>query len=678
MVFDPGPKMRASQKVTDRIKRLREELNYHNIRYYTFDDPEIPDSEYDRLFRELQDLEAQYPELVTTDSPTQRIGSSPLESFSEIEHGVPMLSLANAMNEDEFRSFARRVSELTGVKDIEFAAEPKLDGLAVSIRYEDGKLVQAATRGDGNTGEDITQNVRTIHTVPLRLTGKGIPPILEVRGEVFISSAGFEELNKKMISNGGKTFANPRNAAAGSLRQLDPKITAERPLEMICYGIGVVNGAKLPAFYSEIIDWLQGLGIRISPERAVLNGLDQCTAYYRDIAERRESLPYEIDGVVYKVNSIAMQEELGFISRAPRWAIAYKFPAQEVMTVLLAVEFQVGRTGAITPVARLEPVAVGGVIVSNATLHNMDEIRRLGVRIGDTVIIRRAGDVIPKVVRVIVSRRPDKTKVIRTPSRCPVCKSELQKEEGLSILRCSGGLYCEAQRKEAIKHFAARKAMNIEGLGDKLIGQMVDVGLVNNPADLYSLTQSKLSDLDRMGDKSAANIIEALQKSKQTTLQKFIYALGIREVGEATALSLATHFGTLDAIIKADEESLLEVPDIGPVVAKNIVTFFRQKHNMDVIDSLINKEVRWAEQTIALSNTRLKGLTFVITGTLSALSRDEAREALQSLGARVAGSVSARTSYLVAGDKPGSKKDKAEKLGVSILDEKQFMKVLEN
>ncbi len=670
--------MRASQKVTDRIKRLREELNYHNIRYYTFDDPEIPDSEYDRLFRELQDLEAQYPELVTTDSPTQRIGSSPLESFSEIEHGVPMLSLANAMNEDEFRSFARRVSELTGVKDIEFAAEPKLDGLAVSIRYEDGKLVQAATRGDGNTGEDITQNVRTIHTVPLRLTGKGIPPILEVRGEVFISSAGFEELNKKMISNGGKTFANPRNAAAGSLRQLDPKITAERPLEMICYGIGVVNGAKLPAFYSEIIDWLQGLGIRISPERAVLNGLDQCTAYYRDIAERRESLPYEIDGVVYKVNSIAMQEELGFISRAPRWAIAYKFPAQEVMTVLLAVEFQVGRTGAITPVARLEPVAVGGVIVSNATLHNMDEIRRLGVRIGDTVIIRRAGDVIPKVVRVIVSRRPDKTKVIRTPSRCPVCKSELQKEEGLSILRCSGGLYCEAQRKEAIKHFAARKAMNIEGLGDKLIGQMVDVGLVNNPADLYSLTQSKLSDLDRMGDKSAANIIEALQKSKQTTLQKFIYALGIREVGEATALSLATHFGTLDAIIKADEESLLEVPDIGPVVAKNIVTFFRQKHNMDVIDSLINREVRWAEQTIALSNTRLKGLTFVITGTLSALSRDEAREALQSLGARVAGSVSARTSYLVAGDKPGSKKDKAEKLGVSILDEKQFMKVLEN
>ncbi len=670
--------MRASQKVTDRIKRLREELNYHNIRYYTFDDPEIPDSEYDRLFRELQDLEAQYPELVTTDSPTQRIGSSPLESFSEIEHGVPMLSLANAMNEDEFRSFARRVSELTGVKDIEFAAEPKLDGLAVSIRYEDGKLVQAATRGDGNTGEDITQNVRTIHTVPLRLTGKGIPPILEVRGEVFISSAGFEELNKKMISNGGKTFANPRNAAAGSLRQLDPKITAERPLEMICYGIGVVNGAKLPAFYSEIIDWLQGLGIRISPERAVLNGLDQCTAYYRDIAERRESLPYEIDGVVYKVNSIAMQEELGFISRAPRWAIAYKFPAQEVMTVLLAVEFQVGRTGAITPVARLEPVAVGGVIVSNATLHNMDEIRRLGVRIGDTVIIRRAGDVIPKVVRVIVSRRPDKTKVIRTPSRCPVCKSELQKEEGLSILRCSGGLYCEAQRKEAIKHFAARKAMNIEGLGDKLIGQMVDVGLVNNPADLYSLTQSKLSDLDRMGDKSAANIIEALQKSKQTTLQKFIYALGIREVGEATALSLATHFGTLDAIIKADEESLLEVPDIGPVVAKNIVTFFRQKHNMDVIDSLINKEVRWAEQTIALSNARLKGLTFVITGTLSALSRDEAREALQSLGARVAGSVSARTSYLVAGDKPGSKKDKAEKLGVSILDEKQFMKVLEN
>lgn len=670
--------MRPSQKITDRIEQLREELNYHNIRYYTFDDPEIPDSEYDRLFRELQDLEAQYPELVTTDSPTQRVGSSPLESFSEVEHGVPMLSLANAMNEDEFRSFARRVSELTGVKDIEFAAEPKLDGLAVSIRYEDGKLVQAATRGDGNTGEDITQNVRTIHTVPLRLAGKGIPPVLEVRGEVFISSAGFEELNKKMISNGGKTFANPRNAAAGSLRQLDPKITAERPLEMICYGIGVVNGAKLPAFYSEMIDWLQGLGIRISPERAVLNGLDQCAAYYRDIAERRESLPYEIDGVVYKVNSIAMQEELGFISRAPRWAIAYKFPAQEVMTVLLAVEFQVGRTGAITPVARLEPVAVGGVTVSNATLHNMDEIRRLGVRIGDTVVIRRAGDVIPKVVRVVVSRRPDKTKVIRTPSRCPVCKSELQKEEGLSILRCSGGLYCEAQRKEAIKHFAARKAMNIEGLGDKLIDQLVDVGLVNNPADLYSLTQSKLSGLDRMGDKSAANIIEALQKSKQTTLQKFIYALGIREVGEATALSLATHFGTLDTIIKADEESLLEVADIGPVVAKNIVTFFRQKHNMDVIDSLINKGVRWAEQAVTLSNTRLKGLTFVITGTLSALSRDEARQTLQSLGARVAGSVSARTSYLVAGEKPGSKKDKAEKLGVSILDEKQFMKMLKN
>jgi len=669
--------MKPSEKIIKKIKLLREQINHHNIRYYAFDDPEVPDVEYDRLMHELQALEKKYPELIDPGSPTQRVGSKPLEAFGQVTHSIPMLSLANAMNEEELREFDKRVRQTLSIDKVNYAAEPKLDGLAVSLRYEKGQLVKAATRGDGHVGEDITQNIRTIPSIPLQLIGNDIPAVIEVRGEVFMPKEGFERLNRKVVEEGGKAFANPRNAAAGSLRQLDPRVTASRPLEMICYGAGEVKGQKLPAYYSKIMDKIRLLGLRVSPERSVLTGVDECLRYYTEMAERRDSLPYEIDGIVFKVDSIEQQEKLGFVSRAPRWAIAQKFPAQEEMTRLLAVDFQVGRTGAVTPVARLEPVAVGGVVVSNASLHNMDEIKRLDIRIGDTVILRRAGDVIPQIVSVVTSLRPTGAKKITAPLRCPVCQSDVIRPEGQAALRCSGGLYCEAQRKEAIKHFASRKAMDIEGLGDRLVEQLINESLVHDPADLYSLKKEQLSTLERMGEKSAINLINALQKSKQTTLQKFIYSLGIREVGESTARSLAQHLGALDAIMKADEDTLIGIPDIGPVVAANIVSFFKQKHNVDVVKKLIERGLVWKEEQQESRSMPLTGNTFVITGTLSEMTRTEAKDTLLQLGAKVTGSVSAKTDYLIAGENPGSKVEKARQLGVSILDEAEFLKLIQ-
>ncbi len=670
--------MTIPKKTINRIHSLRKQLHYHNLRYYTHDDPEITDSEYDRLLRELQELEAAHPQTITADSPTQRVGASPLKAFGEVRHTIPMLSLANAMNAEELIGFDKRIREKLAVEHVTYAAEPKMDGLAVSLLYEKGILVRAATRGDGVTGEDITQNIRTIKTVPLQLAGSKLPDLLEIRGEVFMPKKGFEQLNKRTIKEGGKAFANPRNAAAGSLRQLDSAVTARRPLDMICYGIGETGKLSLPQHYSDIIDWLDSLGLHVSPERAVVEGVQQCLDYYNDLAARRDKLPYEIDGIVFKVNDLEQQQQLGFVSRAPRWAIAHKFPAQEEMTILRDVDFQVGRTGAITPVARLEAVSVGGVMVSNATLHNLDEIRRLDVRPGDTVIVRRAGDVIPQIVSTVFSRRPKGARRVKTPTKCPVCHSELIQAEGQAVIRCTGGLFCSAQRKESLKHYAARKAMDIEGLGDKLIDQLIDKDLVHSPADLYKLTVEQLASLERMGEKSAVNLIDALNKSKQTSLQRFIYALGIREVGEATARALVQSLHTLEAIMGADEEVLISIPDVGPVVAANITGFFRQKHNRDIVKELIKSGLSWKQDDASESQTdALQGQTFVITGTLSTMSRNEAKELLLQQGAKVTSSISSKTNYLIAGENPGSKIDKATDLGVSILDETAFMQLLD-
>jgi len=667
--------MKIPQKIIDCCQQLRQQINYHNIQYYTYDAPEIPDSEYDKLLRELQGIESSHPELISVDSPTQRVGAAPLKSFSEVVHEMPMLSLANAMNEEEMVDFDRKVKDVVGDELVEYAAEPKLDGLAISLRYENGVLVRAATRGDGAVGEDVTQNVRTINSVPLHLIGDDIPEVLEVRGEVFMPLQGFHRLNKANQDAGIKVFANPRNAAAGSLRQLDPKIAADRPLEMISYGMGVVAGAQPPSTYSETINWLQDFGMRVSPERKVLSGVDECIKYYHMLADKREQLPYEIDGIVFKVNDVNKQQKLGFVSRAPRWAIAQKFPAQEVMTELQAVEFQVGRTGAITPVARLKPVEVAGVVVSNATLHNMDEIERLGVRVGDTVIIRRAGDVIPKVVSVVLSLRPKKTSVIKFPVHCPVCGSDLIQQEGQAIVRCSGGLFCQAQRKESIKHFASRKAMNIDGLGDKLVDQLVDEKLVSDPSDLFKLTSEQLSSLERMGKKSADNLIEALDKCKETSLAKFIYSLGIREVGEATSRALMQNLCSIENLINADSETLEAIADVGPVVAENIISFFRQKHNSEIVANLVKAGIHWPAVQKQSDADELAGQTFVITGTLSLMSRTDAKEKLQSLGAKVSGSVSSKTDFLLAGEKAGSKLEKARTLGVTVLTEDDFIKL---
>ena len=659
-----------------RIAALRDRIDHHNYLYYVLDAPEIPDSEYDRLMRELQALEAAHPELITPDSPTQRVGAEPLAAFETVRHSLPMLSLENALDATEMADFDRRVRErLKTDEAICYAAEPKLDGLAISLRYEQGVLVRGATRGDGSRGEDVTRNVRTLPSVPLRLIGEGWPGVLEVRGEVFMPKQGFAALNEAAARQGEKTFVNPRNAAAGSLRQLDSRVTAKRPLRFLCYGLGEVSGAALADSHSGCMARLRDWGVPVSPELRVVRGLDEAMAYYASIGARRDSLDYDIDGVVFKVDDLATQQTLGYVSRAPRWAVAFKFPAQEELTVVEGVEFQVGRTGAVTPVARLRPVFVGGVTVSNATLHNMDEVQRKDVRIGDTVFVRRAGDVIPEVVRVLEERRPQGARRVRLPEHCPVCGSDVIKPEGEAVARCTGGLYCAAQRKEAIKHFASRRAMDIEGLGDKLVDQLVEQELVHDPADLYGLAPDQLAGLERMAEKSAQNLIDALETSKETTLARFLYALGIREVGEATARTLARAFGSLDAVEAADSERLQAVPDVGPVVAAHISAFFHQAHNREVIDKLRAAGVHWPEAEAEAVQEPLKGQTFVLTGALSR-PRDAVKDQLQSLGAKVAGTVSKKTTYVVAGEEAGSKLAKARELGVTILDEAQLEDLL--
>ena len=662
-----------------RAETLRRQIAQHNYQYYVLDDPQIPDSEYDRLFRELQALEAEYPALVTPDSPTQRVGGTPLAAFDEVVHRVPMLSLENALTADAMVEFDRRVRRrLDRDAEMTYAAEPKLDGLAISLRYKDGRLLQGATRGDGTRGEDVTQNLRTIAAIPLKLRGRSWPRVLEVRGEVFMPKRGFEALNRRQREQGAKTFANPRNAAAGSLRQLDPKVTAMRPLMMFCYGLGEVEAHPMTASHSDNMALLRDWGLPISPELQVLSGLDACLAYFSAMAARRDTLPYDIDGVVFKVNSIADQEALGFVSRAPRWAIAQKFPAQEALTEIEAVEFQVGRTGAVTPVARLKPVSVGGVTVSNATLHNMDEVERKDVRVGDTVYVRRAGDVIPEIVRVLPERRPADAAPVVMPGHCPVCGSAIERIEGEAVARCSGGLYCAAQRKESVRHFAGRRAMDIDGLGEKLIDQLIDQEMISDPADLFGLSVDALAGLQRMAQKSARNLVAALGNARKTTLARFLFALGIREVGEATAQALARQFGGLDAIAAATEEALQQTPDVGPIVARHVHTSFRQPHNQEVIAKLRDAGVAWPETkpAAAAGQLPLSGKTFVLTGTLSE-PRAQVTERLQALGAKVTGSVSKKTDYLVAGEEAGSKLGKAESLGVAVLDERRLRELVD-
>jgi len=669
--------MPAPKHLAQRAAQLREQINYHNHRYYVLDRPEISDAEFDRMVRALEELEQQYPELVSADSPTQRVGGAPLAEFTQVRHEVPMLSLSNAFSGEEVGDFARRIQDRLQVDEIEFSAELKMDGLAISLVYELGKLVQGSTRGDGTTGEDVTQNIRTIHSIPLRLIGTDYPRVLEVRGEVVMTKRGFAELNRRQQDKGEKLFANPRNAAAGSLRQLDPRITALRPLEFMCYGIGKVENGTLPDKHSEILQRVQQWGVRVSAQTEVVRGLEGCLDYYRRMQALRASLPFDIDGVVYKVNRLDQQDQMGFVAKAPRWAVAHKFPAQEEMTRVLAIDVQVGRTGALTPVARLEPVFVGGVTVTNATLHNQDEIERKNVRVGDTVIVRRAGDVIPEVVSVVLSKRPTDTQPFTLPAHCPVCGSDVQRVEGESAVRCTGGLYCSAQRKEAFRHFASRRALDIEGLGEKLVEQLVEKKQISDVADIFSLTSQQLVELERMGPKSAENLIAAIGKSKVTTLPRFLYALGIANVGEATALSLAQHFGNLDDLMAADEQQLQQVADIGPVVAHSVFTFFRQPHNVDVIRKLVQAGLSWpALEKRIIETLPLAGKSFVITGTLESMSRDDAKARLQALGAKVSGSVSQKTDYVVAGAEPGSKYDKALELGITILDEAALQKLI--
>jgi DNA ligase (NAD+) len=674
--------MVASTATRKKVESLREQIRYHNYRYHTLDDIEIPDAEYDRLVRDLQALEKKYPELVTPDSPTQRVGAEPRSELATVRHRLPMLSLDNAFTDDELREFHARVAEKLeledGGPDLPYSAEPKLDGVAVSLLYEEGVLTRGATRGDGTTGEDITHNIRTIHSVPLRLLGTGFPRTLEVRGEVFMPRAGFEAYNENARDAGEKTFVNPRNAAAGSLRQLDPRLTAERPLDIYVYSVGLVEDGDLPNRHSQIILMLQAWGLKTCPENRVVKGVEGCLSFYEEIGRKRDTLGYDIDGVVYKVDSLAMQRELGFVSRAPRWAIAHKFPAQEELTEVVAVEFQVGRTGALTPVARLAPVFVGGVTVSNATLHNIDELHRKDVRVGDTVIVRRAGDVIPEVVSVVSSRRPTGTKRVNLPKLCPVCRSHVRREEGEAVARCTGGLYCKAQRAEALKHFVSRKALDIDGLGARLIEQLVAEDRLSDPSDLFQLSKKELSSRERMGERSADNLVRAIDASRETTLSRFLYALGIREVGEATASSLASYFGSLKEIQRASEEDLTKVPDIGPVVARRIGSFFAEQHNLDVIQRLQESGVHWAESepNLLAENGPLSGKTFVITGTLPTMTRDEAKALIQKEGGKVTGSVSSKTDYLVAGEKAGSKLAKAQKLEVTVLDEAGLLKLL--
>ncbi len=668
-----------SESVLQRLEELKESLHYHAVRYYVEDNPEIPDAEYDRLMRELLEIEAQNPDLVTVDSPSQRVGGKPLSEFSQVTHEVPMLSLDNAFDDGELDGFHKRAQDrVVGQSIKQYCCEPKLDGLAVSLLYENGVLVQAATRGDGATGENITENVRTINAIPLKLRGNDWPARLEVRGEVFMPKAGFEKLNELARQKGDKVFVNPRNAAAGSLRQLDSRITASRPLSFYAYSVGVVQGAELAASHYERFLQIKSWGLPMCPETKRVDSLDEVKAYYQDILQRRDALPYEIDGVVIKVDDIAIQERLGFVARAPRWAIAYKFPAQEEITTLNEVEFQVGRTGAITPVAKLEPIFVGGVTVSNATLHNADEIERLQVKVGDQVVIRRAGDVIPQVVSVIRERRPENARDIVFPSLCPVCGSHVERIEGEAVTRCTGGLVCQAQRKQALKHFVSRKALDVDGLGDKVIDQLVDREMVETPADLFKLSAGVLTVLERMGPKSAQNIVRALDKSKLTTLPRFLYSLGIREVGEATAANLAQHFKSLDSIQSATEEQLIEVQDIGVVVAKHITTFFGEEKNQAVVTDLLEQGIHWPEINTPEQGVELplEGKIVVLTGTLSQLGRSEAKEALQALGAKVTGSVSKKTDILFAGENAGSKLGKAQELGIEIKTEQDLLDLM--
>lgn len=672
--------MTVSQDVAARARFLREEIERHNYLYYVLDKPEIPDAEYDKLFRELERLEAEYPLLATPDSPTRRVGAAPLAEFSRLAHRVPMLSLNNAFEDEEVAAFDRRAREGLGVEVVEYAADPKFDGLAISLIYENGLLVQGATRGDGYTGEEVTTNLRTIKAIPLRLHTVNPPKLLEVRGEVLILKADFEKLNHQQREKGDKEFANPRNAAAGSLRQLDPRITATRPLTFFAYGLGSVEGVNLPLKLSAVMDYLESLRVPVCRERKVVQGIEGLLGYYRLIGARRDGLPYDIDGVVYKVNDLDSQERLGYVARAPRFAVAHKFPAQEAMTELLGIDVQVGRTGALTPVARLKPVFVGGATVSNATLHNEDEIRRKDVRIGDTVIVRRAGDVIPEVVGVVLGKRhtgAQEYSLLEQYPVCPVCGSHVIRLPDEAAARCSGGLFCPAQRKQAILHFASRRAMDIEGMGDKLVDQLVDKDLIHTPADLYKLEMNTLANLDRMAEKSASNTLAAIEASKKTTLARFIFALGIRNVGEATAKDLARHFGGLAALMAADESALQQVPDVGPVVAQSIAQFFAEPHNREVIAQLAAAGVHWEEGAGSpVSTSPISGKTLVLTGTLPSLTRDEAKERIEALGGKVSGSVSKKTDYVVAGAEAGSKLVKARELGVTILDETGLMELL--
>lgn len=666
-----------SKQAQQKIQKLRKELDEHNYRYYVLDAPTIPDAEYDHLFRELQKLEETFPELITPDSPTQRVGGEVAGGFKEVKHEVPMLSLDNAFDEKEFAQFNQRIQDrLKTDESITYACEPKLDGLAITLIYKNGVLEQAATRGDGVTGEDVTHNVRTIRAIPLKLRGKDVPKVLEVRGEVIMTKAGFAKLNREAERAGTKVFANPRNAAAGSIRQLNPQITAQRPLAFYGYGLGIVAPQLKINSHSELLDCLAHFGIPVPQDRKVVTGVEACEQFFQHMAEKREQLDFDIDGVVFKVNDFALQKKLGFVSRAPRWAIAYKFPAQEKMTKVDKIEWQVGRTGAVTPVAVLKPVFVGGANVSHATLHNYDELRRKDVRVGDTVIVRRAGDVIPEVVQPILEKRPTGTRIPQLPKHCPVCHAEVIKPEGEAVARCMGGLYCHAQVVESIIHFASRKAMDIEGLGDKWVAQLVHDGLINDVTDIYKLKKEALLKLERMGDKSASNLLTAIEHSKTTTLPRFLYALGIREVGEATARNLSLHFNDLEKLMHANEETLQHVPDIGPIVAAHIHGFFKQKHNIELIHKLLKYGVNWPTPKAAAKQP-LAGNTYVLTGTLSHFTREEATEKLQALGAKVSGTVSAKTTAVILGENPGSKLAKAEKLGVSVLSETDLIKLLQ-
>ncbi len=672
-----------SKTAQQKILKLREQLEYHNYRYHVLDDPEVPDSEYDRLTNQLVALEQRHPEYQSINSPTQKVGGYSSKTFSEVVHAIPMRSLGNAFDTEEIISFDRRVKEIVELEngEVEYVAEPKLDGLAVSLRYENGWLVQAATRGDGKKGENITHNMRMVlsDATQLKTNSNRVPKVLEVRGEVFMSKGDFDALNEKQRGSGQKLFVNPRNAAAGGLRQLDPAVTASRPLSIFCYALGEVVGGEIPGTHLESLKFIKDYGLPVTELVKSVTGVDGCLGYYQELLDSRDKLPFDIDGVVYKVSRMDWQNSLGFTAKAPRWAIAHKFPAQEELTQVESIEIQVGRTGAITPVARLKPVFVGGVTVSNATLHNRDEIRRLDVRKGDSVIVRRAGDVIPEVVSVVKSKRPRRTKAFKFPNTCPVCHSQIVFEGDGVVGRCSGGLFCGAQKKESIKHFASRKAMDIEGLGDKLVEQLVDDKMIDNVADLYGLTMEQVSALERMAEKSAQNLIDAIEKSKNTTLAKFLFGLGIPLVGETTAETLSDNLLTLEAIKQKSSEELQQIPDVGPIVADSVNTFFDQPHNQEVVEKLLKAGVQWPtpEKTVNSGKGFFVGKTVVLTGTLS-MSRSEARSLLQSQGAKVVGSVSKKTDYVVVGEEAGSKADKAESLGVTILDESQFLDQINN